>query len=162
MLDLASGDCRNGIFLAQQGVSVVCCDVSAESLAQGREQAHRLGVSIETVRIDLEGQNEDPLPPTTYGGIIIFRYLHRPVVPSIKGALKEGGVLVYETYTVDRPRFGKPRNPDFLLTAGELRDWCSPWEIIYYFEGIQSDPPRAVAQIVCRKPAEKPESDIMS
>ena len=152
VLDLASGSCRNGIFLAQQGLPVICCDGSAEALAQGREDAQQLGVSIETWPVDLEEENRDPLPAKTYGGIIVFRYLHRPLMPNIKEALNEGGLLMYETYTVDQPRFGKPRNPDFLLNPGELRDYFSSWKTIHYFEGIRDNPPQAIAQIVCRKP----------
>ena len=151
VLDIASGDCRNGIFLAQQGLQVICSDVSADALARGQEQANRLGVSIETWQVNLEGESKEPFPERTYGGIVVFRYLHRPIMPNIKRALKEGGVLVYETYTVDQPRFGKPRNPDFLLKPGELRDWFSAWEIIHYFEGIRQDPAQAIAQVVCRK-----------
>jgi SAM-dependent methyltransferase len=152
VLDIASGDCRNGIFLAEQGVPVICCDVSAEALEQGRAAAAQAGVIIETWQIDLEGERKDPLPEKAYGGIIVFRYLHRQLMPNIKNAIKEGGVLIYETYTVEQPRFGKPRNPDFLLKPGELRDWFSSWDVIHYFEGIKHNPDRAIAQIVCRKP----------
>lgn len=156
VLDVASGDCRNGIFLALHGLEVICCDVSAEALKNGKEEADRLGVSIETWRLDLEGGSNGPFPECTYGGIIVFRYLYRPLIPNIKRALKEGGIMVYETYTADQPRFGKPRNSDFLLNHGELRQWFSQWEVIYYFEGIRRDPLRAIAQIVCRKPSEMP------
>jgi hypothetical protein len=65
--------------------------------------------------------------------------------------LKKKGVLIYETYTVRQPQFGKPHDPDFLLKPEELRDWFVDWEIIYYFEGIKENPKRAIAQIVCRK-----------
>ena len=82
---------------------------------------------------------------------MIFRYLHRPLISCIKKALKKGGVLIYETYTVWQPQFGKPNNPDFLLKPEELRNWFIDWEIIYYFEGIKENPKRAIAQIVCRK-----------
>ena len=152
VLDVASGDCRNGIFLAQQGLQVTCIDISAEALAKGQERAHRLGVAIETRQMELEGEDKDPFIAATYGGILVFRYLYRPIIPNLKRALKEGGVLVYETYTIEQPRFGKPRNPNFLLNPGELRNWFSTWDIVYYFEGVRHDPRRAIAQIVCRKP----------
>jgi Tellurite resistance protein TehB. len=32
ILDLACGNCRNGIFLAKKGLEVICCDVSEEAL----------------------------------------------------------------------------------------------------------------------------------
>ena len=151
VLDVASSDCRNGIFLAKQDLKVVCCDISAESLVRGKRQAEREGVIIETWHTDLEKEGTSHLPVDAYGGIVVFRYLHRPLIPDMRRAVKHEGIVVYETYTVNQRQFGKPCNPAFLLKPGELRDWFVGWEIIHYFEGLQDDPPRAVAQIVCRK-----------
>ncbi len=156
VLDLACGDGRNGVFLAVKGLPVVCCDRSRESLEQARRLADRNGVAVRLWRVDLEGEREDPLPVDVYGGILVFRYLHRPLLPNIREALREDGVLMYETFTVEQLRFGRPHNPDFLLRRGELREWFKDWEVIEYFEGIRSDPDRAVAQILCRKPAARP------
>lgn len=152
ILDLASGDCRNGIFLAKQGLPVVCCDRSSEALERARQLAAEQGVSIrEYWREDLEIEGVNPLPEELYGSVLVFRYLHRPLIPRIKRTLNQGGILVYETFTLDQPRFGPPHNPDYLLRRGELREWFDDWEIIHYFEGIQENPMRAIAQIVCRK-----------
>jgi hypothetical protein len=54
---------------------------------------------------------------------------------------------------VDQAQFGKPRNPDFLLKPGELMNWFKDWHVLHHFEGIQENPKRAIAQIVCRKPS---------
>jgi hypothetical protein len=62
------------------------------------------------------------------------------------------GFLIYETFTTAQPAFGKPNNPDYLLKPGELLSWFRGWQILHFFEGIQQDPQRAVAQLVCRKP----------
>ena len=101
--------------------------------------------------MDLEEGEENPLPEETYTGIMVFRYLHRPLMPNIKKALQGGGILLYETFTVDQPRFGRPHNPDFLLKPGELLSWFGDWDIIHHFEGIKEKPKRAIAQLVCRK-----------
>jgi SAM-dependent methyltransferase len=127
-------------------------DNSEDALARARGLAEEWGVSAEFVRVDLEQEGVNPLPPDTFGAILVFRYLHRPLVPCIKKGLKEGGLLFYETFTIDQPPFGKPRNPDFLLESGELPGWFQDWEVIHSFEGILDRPKRAVAQIVCRKP----------
>jgi len=95
----------------------------------------------------------NPLPSDAYGAILVFRYLHRPLLECIRKALKNGGLLIYETFTVDQLKFGKPRNPDFLLNSGELLQTFGDWEVIHYFEGIRENPTRAVAQMICRKPA---------
>jgi SAM-dependent methyltransferase len=151
ILDLAAGDCQNANFLAQSGLRVVACDRSKEALDQGGRIATAIGVTIKTWQVDLERKGINPLPEAFYGGVIVFRYLHRPLIPCIRKSLKTGGILIYETFTIDQPRFGKPHNPDYLLNFGELRRWFEDWRVIHYFEGILHDPGRAVAQIVCQK-----------
>ncbi|MBW1800939.1 MAG: class I SAM-dependent methyltransferase [Deltaproteobacteria bacterium] len=153
VLDLACGNGHNGIFLAAGSIPVHLCDVSEEALTRARELAEKRGVKVQALQKDLEQESINPLPEETYGAILVFRYLHRPLFPSIRKALKPGGILIYETFTVDQPRFGKPRNPAFLLKPGELREQFKEWEIIHYFEGILTNPDRAVAQIVCQKKA---------
>jgi len=152
VLDLACGGGRNGVFLAAEGLSVVCCARSPEALDRTRHLADEHGVTVSLWQADLEWEGANPLPVDFYGGIIVFRYLHRPLISHIRKSLKAGGVLMYETFTVEQPRFGKPRNPDFLLKNGELRGWFEDWEVIDFFEGVREGPKRAVGQIVCRKP----------
>jgi len=151
ILDMASGDGHNGIFLAQRGLPVICCDKSRDALDRAGRLAAKYGVIITLWQVDLEREEIDPLPQEFYGGILVFRYLHRPLIPSIRKGLRKGGILIYETFTVEQPKFGKPHNPDFLLKPGELHRWFQDWNIIHAFEGIKEDPKRAVAQIVCRK-----------
>jgi tellurite methyltransferase len=152
VLDLACGDGANGIFLAHKGCQVTCCDISPESLGQAEKLAEAQNARVEIWQVDLEVEGANPLPSEAYGAILVFRYLHRPLLECIKKALKNGGLLVYETFTVEQPKFGKPRNPDFLLNPEELLQTFGDWEVIHYFEGIRANPTRAVAQIVCRKP----------
>ena len=151
ILDLASGDCHNANFLARWHPQVIACDKSAEALNRGKSRAARIGVTIETWQVDLEREGINPLPRDFYGGMVVFYYLHRPLIPCIRKALKNRGILIYETFTIDQPRFGKPHNPDYLLKPGELLQWFEDWRVIYYFEGIEHDPERSVAQIVCQK-----------
>ena len=153
VLDLACGSGRNGIYLARMGLEVTCADLSSEALEKARDLAELHGVEIDLLQVDLEQEGVNPLPPAAYGAILVFRYLHRPLIPCIKKALRRGGLLIYETFTIEQPRFGKPRNPDFLLRPGELVEIFEDWEVIHYFEGVKDNPTRAVAQIVCRKKA---------
>jgi tellurite methyltransferase len=153
VLDLACGEGHNGIFLAAKGLSVVLADGSEQALRAARRMADRHGVAVRLWHVDFEKEGVNPLGLEEYAGIVVFRYLHRPLIPCIKKAVAVGGILIYETYTTEQPRFGKPHNPDFLLKPGELREWFADWVMIHQFEGIREEPPRAVAQIVCRKPA---------
>jgi SAM-dependent methyltransferase len=153
VLDLACGDGHNGIFLAERGLEVICCDISPEALKRARELAAGRGVSLSLWEVDLERAVTNPLPEDSYGAILVFRYLHRPLFPCIRKALRPGGLLLYETFTAEQVRFGRPRNPDHLLRPGELHQAFADWEISHLFEGVKENPLRAVAQLVCRKPA---------
>ncbi len=152
VLDLACAECHNGILGAQMGFEVVCCDRASERLDEAKRVAEEYGVKISTWEVDLEARDVNPLPEEHYGAILVFRYLHRPLIPFIKKALRPGGLLFYETFTTVQPRFGRPHNPAFLLQEGELLGWFADWKVIHYFEGVKENPTRAVAQIVCRKP----------
>ena len=153
ILDLACGDGHNGIFLATKDLPVICCDISEQALSRAEKLASENRVKVGLWQTDLETEAANPLQEDFYGGILVFRYLHRPLIPCIKKALKKGGILIYETFTIDQPRFGKPHNPNFLLEPGELPGWFEDWEIVYDFEGVKQGPERAVAQVVCKKPA---------
>jgi tellurite methyltransferase len=154
VLDLACGNGHNGVFLATMGLEVELADVSERVLAQAAVLAKKNGVVVRIRQVDLEQEESNPLASEAYGAILVFRYLHRPLIPFIRDALVEGGLLLYETFTVDQPRFGKPKNPDHLLKPGELLDWFKEWHVLHLFEGIQGNPERSVAQIVCIKPTE--------
>ena len=152
VLDLACGNGHNGIFIATLGVEVVLADISEKALAEAALSARDKRVSPEIWQVDLEKEEGNPLPQDAFGAILVFRYLHRPLIPCIRKALVEGGLLLYETFTVDQARFGRPKNPAHLLKPGELPDWFKGWQVLHYFEGIKEIPERAIAQIVCVKP----------
>ncbi|SPQ02077.1 SAM-dependent methyltransferase [Candidatus Sulfobium mesophilum] len=151
VLDLACGDGHNGIFLASKGFSVVLADRSEEALSQARLNAPAAGMSIQFWQVNLEQEGVNPLEGRIFSAVLVFRYLHRPLIPCISKSLKQGGILIYETFTTEQARFGKPKNPDHLLKAGELLSWFQDWEVIYTYEGIIGAPPKAIARLVSRK-----------
>lgn len=155
VLDLACGDGHNGLFAAEKGFSVVLADISESALKSAELGAEMIQREVTLWHVDLERGDDNPLSPETYGVILVFRYLHRPLMPCIKKALLQGGALFYETFTTEQPRFGRPKNPNHLLRPGELLDWFKDWKVIHTFEGILEKPKRAIAQIVCVKPEMK-------
>lgn len=152
VLDVACGDGRNGIFLAGQGLHVICCDRSRPSLRLARAAARRANVAIRLWWTDLEAGDRKPLPRNAFGAILVFRYLHRPLIPEIRSALRPGGYVIYETFIQDQARFGPPKNPEHLLRKGELAECFSDWQCLHAFEGELTNPSRAMARIVARKP----------
>jgi len=152
ILDLACGAGHNGIYLAKKGFPVVLCDKSDTSLQKAGALAHREGVKVAFWQVDLEQGKANPLEGDCYRAILVFRYLHRPLIPCIRKAVKGGGLLFYETFTREQARFGRPKNPDYLLKSSELKGFFEDWKIHHYFEGILDEPRRAIAQIICQKP----------
>jgi tellurite methyltransferase len=152
ILDLACGEGENGLYLAGLGLPVILADRSADALQVVRQSAEERGLDVRLWRVDFE-TGKNPFAGQEYRAIVVFRYLHRPLIPFIREAVRPGGILIYETFTVDQPKYGHPHNPDYLLRPGELADWFREWEVIHYFEGLLEDPPRAMAQIVCRRPS---------
>jgi tellurite methyltransferase len=161
-LDLACGTGRNGLYLFDSGVPVVFADRDSQRLGQIKQhlEARPGNQHREMSRIwqvDLEIPGTRPLALETFGAIMVFRYLHRPLLEGIQKAAIPGGLVIYETFTVEQARIGRPCNPDFLLRPGELRDCFREWDILHQFEGIEHDPasgqPRAIAQVVAEKPA---------
>ncbi len=67
--------------------------------------------------------------------MLTFNYLQRSLFPSLRRALRPGGVLLYETFTVAQAARGHPTNPDFLLQPGELPRLVEPLEVIRSREG---------------------------
>jgi tellurite methyltransferase len=149
VLDVAMGDGRNAIHLANLGFQVEGIDISPDAIVKAQESARAQGVNLDARVVDLE--KDHYIQPARYNVIMCFRYLQRSLIPHIKNGLRGGGIVVYETYTIDQRLFGKPKNPDFLLNPNELLNLFRDFHIIKYHEGIFEDK-KAVAGIIARKP----------
>jgi SAM-dependent methyltransferase len=152
VVDLACGRGRHCLAAAESGVPVIGIDWNRDFLAQLQSVAARRPLAVQTVLANLESPAEIPIARERCGAVLVFRYLHRPLAPSIIRLLAPGGLLVYETFTADQLELGYgPRNPDFLLERGELCDLFSELEIVEHWEGVDRDPrPAALARLVAR------------
>jgi tellurite methyltransferase len=148
-LDLASGRGRNALWLAEHGMTVVALDRNEHALADLREEAARRGLTVLADLADFES-GDFSFHRAAFDLIVVTHYLYRPLFPGLVAALKPGGLLIYETFTVDQARRGKPTNPDFLLEPGELVRLVQPLEIVDSREGTFEE--RDVAAVVARKP----------
>lgn len=133
MLDVASGSGRNALFLARKGWRVHAVDRDADALARLSNQVSPVG-TITTEQLDLESDRAS-LGVGCYQAVIVFNYLHRPLMPTIVQALAPGGVLIYETFTRAQAARGKPRNPAFLLHPVELPILVRPLRVLRAREG---------------------------
>lgn len=151
VLDVACGRGRHARWLAGAGFEVHAIDRSAEAIASLRDTAARLGLRIEAEVIDLETDPPPALPEAAYDAVIVFNYLHRPLLPALRAAVKPGGRLFYETFTTRQAERGHPTNPAFLLKEGELAQLVAPFPVLRRREGEFDG--RFVASIVAARPA---------
>lgn len=150
-LDVACGRGRHALWLARKGLQVRALDRNPGAVEHLRSTARRLGLSIDCAVIDLETDPPPDLGSGRYDAIVVFDYLHRPLLPTLERALAMGGRLVYETFTSAQAERGHPKNPHFLLRPGELRTLVAPLQTLRYREGEVEG--RWVASIVAEKVA---------
>ena len=156
-LDLAAGEGRNAVFLAEHGFQVEAVDISRVALDRARKLAETRGVKINIARADLK---EYPIPQERFDLIIDFDYLDRRLIPGIRRGLKKGGRVVFETYTTEQKSTagGGPENPEYLLKPNELLRLFRGFRILFYREGIF--PPgrtgKALASLMAEKPLTSP------
>jgi len=146
-LDIACGTGRNTHFLAKKGFMVDAVDLSDYALSCIDEDK-----KINKIEVDLD---EYTLASKKYDLIININYLQRRFFPQIKEALKEGGVVIFETFIVAHGDFNNPANPEYLLRKNELLHAFIGLDIVYYEEkdevNLRGEKIR-VASLVAQKP----------
>jgi SAM-dependent methyltransferase len=147
-LDLAMGRGRHALVVARNGFQTFGVDVKLDAV---RDAVRAAALEHLTVRGWCADLTMFPLPPAAFDLVIVTRYLQRDLFPSIRGAVRPGGYVIYETFTVLQRALGVgPTSPDHLLAPGELRALFAGWDVIFDEEVAT---PEAVARIVARKPS---------
>ena len=142
LLDLACGRGRHSRAALGWGLTVVALDRDRQSL---RELATCAALSprptasrLLPVCADAEAGHPLPFAPGSLRAIVVTRFLHRPLAPTLIDGLAPGGVLLYETFTERQRELGTgPRNPDYLLQEGELLRLFAPLQVLDYEEGLR-------------------------
>lgn len=124
-LDLATGEGRNGIFLAAHGFEVEGVDVSCVGLAKAQKLAQEKGVRLKTRLDDLVTMT---MQENHYAVISsVFCHFVEPirtqVMQKIIRALQPGGMFVGVFYHPNQIAYGTggPKNPDMLGTLEEMQ-----------------------------------------
>ena len=155
MVDIACGRGRHTLAALRDGLPCLGVDRNAAHLHELRAAAReeRLGAP-RLVRADLESAPHPPLRRERFGAVLVFRYLHRPLIPQLAALLRPGGLLLYETFTIHQRKLGYgPKNPAFLLRDGELPTLFPELELLGHWEGVEQrgERPEAVARLTARK-----------
>lgn len=145
VLDVAAGSGRHTRWLAAHGFAVTAIDRDAAAM-------HALDDVATTLVADIE-QRAWPLPDRRFDAVLVTNYLWRPLMPALVDAVDDGGVLVYETFARGNETIGRPANPDFLLTPGELLSVARGLRIVAYEDGFLNAPDRFVQRIAAVRKA---------
>jgi len=151
VLDLACGAGRHARFFLARGCRVTAIDRDLSAMADLRGDPH-----LELLEIDLEQDDDGPLAGRSasraFDAVVVVNYLHRPLMADIVAAVAPGGLLLYETFAAGNERFGRPRNPDYLLAPGELLEAVRGRLRVLAYEDLVLDAPRpaAVQRIAAR------------
>ncbi len=125
VLVIGDGEGRNGVWLAQQGCSVVSVDSSAVGVEKAKKLAADKGVEIEAICADL---NDWDWPVSQFDFVIII-YVHFPpeiralLHEKVAAVLKSGGQLIMESFTPEQLNYssGGPPVLEMLYTADMMR-----------------------------------------
>ena len=126
VLVIGDGEGRNGVWLAEQGCSVVSVDSSKVGVEKAKKLALDKNVDIEAICADL---TEWDWPESAFDFVVII-YVHFP--PEIRSmlhhkvvsALKTGGQLIMESFTPDQLKYssGGPPVLEMLYTVEMMKE----------------------------------------
>jgi SAM-dependent methyltransferase len=127
-LDIAAGNGRHSLFLAERGFSVDAVDISDVGLAEfaGRHpNMHAICADLDTFEI----------PQNRYDLIVNVKYLNRRMFPDIYEGLGTGGVLIFESLLeTEDDTAHQTTCRDYLLRKNELLHAFLSLRILYYRE----------------------------
>lgn len=119
-LDLAAGEGRNAVWLAERGWDVTAVDFSAVAVDRGRELARQRGVTVDWQVADVSAY----APPAGSFDLVLIAYLHLPapdiaaVLSRARDAVRSGGTVFVVGHDVANLSGGTggPQDPAVLLT----------------------------------------------
>ena len=144
-LDIAAGEGKNSIFAASMGYEVVSMDISEVALSKAHALARKKNVNITTLSADLDNSS---LPKNEYDLVLCFNFLERNLFSEIQNTLKVGGILFYETFTVDYLKYSSFKR-QWVLEHNELLKAFEGFRILRYREVDES--PEAFASLIAQK-----------
>lgn len=123
-IDIASGEGRNAIWLAERGWAVTAVDFSRVAMDKARQLAHARGVEVEWVLDDVTTFE----PPRSHFELVLICYLQVPasdrrtVLMHARRALVAGGTLLYIAHDASNLEhgYGGPKDPAVLCTPAEV------------------------------------------
>ena len=150
-LDVAMGRGRHTLPLAHAGFNTFAVDIDPDLARDVVRKGKASGTTIHAWCADLR---TCPLPQRRFDLIVVTRYLQRDLMASLREAVAPGGIIMYETFTVNQLALGKgPKSPDHLLEPGELSASFPGFDVVFEEEVLE---PEAVARVVALRRSSGP------
>ena len=144
-LDAGAGVCVNGHFLAERGLRVIAMDFSEMALRLGVRGVSKENKNLQAVVYNMQ---ELALPDDSLDVVVNFFLLERENLKVYKRALREGGVIFFETLLeMDRDKV----SPEYYLERGELLRAFTGFQILHWDEGVRCGDNRFSEQLVASK-----------
>lgn len=147
ILDIAMGVGTEAGYLSQLGYQVLGIDISSTAVRRAKHNQPQ----IQAVVGDLM---DFWLPGQRFDGILNFYYLQRDLIPHFAHSLKTGGIVIFETLTMDICRVGLEKKREYLLEPQEALSLFREWDILYYREGwipSKHGNRKSIASVIARK-----------
>ncbi|NMB54420.1 MAG: class I SAM-dependent methyltransferase [Leptolinea sp.] len=147
-LEIAGGTGATTDFLQKHGLKVLEIDIAYQALRKAVTRNNGASYIVADARYF-------PLSLCAFDVICNFYFLERSVFSAIVELLKPGGIVLFETMTIDMLRIRPEISPSHLLAAGELKQAFPSWKIIHYYEGwtdSEHGHTKSIAQLVAQKP----------
>jgi SAM-dependent methyltransferase len=139
VLDVATGEGRNAVWLARLGCDVTGIDISPVAIAKAQRLAAEADVHA---RFEVGDLRRFAWAPNAFDAVVtIFIQFAAPdereaVFAGMRQTLRAGGVLVLQGYTPKQLdyRTGGPPRAEHMYTEPMLRDAFAGWEILHLQE----------------------------
>jgi cyclopropane fatty-acyl-phospholipid synthase-like methyltransferase len=163
-LAIADGEGRNGVWLAEQGLTVTTTDIAPRAIEKALALAERRGVTLDARLADLETWT---WPHDAFDVVVaVFIQFAPPplrdrIFERMKAAVKTGGLILLEGYRPEQIAFGTggPGQVENLYTEALLRDAFADFDILQLkshdsdvSEGAGHSGRSALIDLVARRP----------
>ena len=146
-LDIAMGEGKNAVYLAELGYDVLGIDISETAVHNAIAFAKEKKIKIEALNTDLD---EYQFKMNEFNLIICFNFLDRRLFSKIRKALLPSGLLFYETFNIDHLKYNDFKN-EWVLNHNELLQEFGDFRIIKYQEVEHSN--SGTTSFVAKKPS---------
>ncbi len=130
-LDLDSGFGANALFLAQHNMESHAWDISSIAVEKLKEISNSMNLDIKT---EVRDVTTSPPEENSFDVIVVSHFLDRQIMPNIISALRENGLLFYQTFTKTRVQDIGPSSEKYRLGKNELLNLCKGLDTIVYRE----------------------------